>query len=341
MAINPKIEFFRFTLNPRNEGFKTFRDFAIEELKGRRPMSDEKAMQKLLDHFISNLSGQYAQDARIKKQIKLERRSAKNKYYEHRPKILSSQYVISGVINGGRFGRDGIIGDIKDDTEANPFGTSKSILQYYYVLLYLPLDHNEGCFIVHSNGKEESITNIFKQFMSNIFNGTLYNKATVFEFCPKSFQDEYRKGAIIQSIEFKDTILDSIHTKDGFSINIDGFDIIIQAKPKNTDISIEESNKFKEFIDKHLFGSSKKQRQLKDFDKTKLTTKNPVDDSIRTFEWNSKDNDFVPVVYLEGRIQKYNSDETPDFADLDKLCQTYLNDEVLPELRPELFKQRR
>lgn len=341
MAINPKIEFFRFKLNARNDEFKTFKDFAIEELKGRRPLSDDKAMKILFDYFITSLGGQYSQHSTIKKQIKLEGRKTINKHYEDKPKILSSQYVISGVINGGRFGRNGIMADIANKDEGSPFGTSKSILQYYYVLLYLPLDHNEGCFIVHSNGKEETITNIFKHFITNIFKGTSFNKATIFEFCPKSFQDEYKNGAVIQSIEFKDMILDTTHTKDGVTINIEGFDITIQARPKNNDISIADSNIIKDLVEKYIFGNKKKQKQLKEFDTTKITTKNPIDTSVRTFEWNTKDNEFVPVVYLDGRIKNYNEDKTPNFKDLDKLCQTYLKDEVLPELRPELFKQRK
>ena len=47
----------------------------------------------------------------------------------------------------------------------------------------------------------------------------------------------------------------------------------------------------------------------------------------------------IPVVYLEGRINHYNDDDTPEFNELNQLCQNLFQDEVLPEIRPVLFEQ--
>ena len=49
MALRPKLEFYRFKLVSKDENYKTFRDFAIEELYQRRPNSDVKIMNKLFD----------------------------------------------------------------------------------------------------------------------------------------------------------------------------------------------------------------------------------------------------------------------------------------------------
>jgi hypothetical protein len=336
MAIHPKLEFYRFKLNPRQEDFKTFKDFVIDELKGRRPLSDEKAMQLLFTHFIKSLGGKYAQDKRLNKQIKLESRKSINKYLDNKPKIVENN-IICGVINGGPFGRDRIIGDITNPEEGTQLGMNKSVLQYYYFLLYLPLEHNEGCFIIHSNSKEETITNIFRKFISNIFQATKYNKANPEAFCPKSFQDEFKKGALIKSIEFKDSQLDSIHTKKGIDDIIGKFAIKIEAIPQNKGVSISESSKVKAFFENFIFGKKQNSKKLSEFDNTKITTINPVDNSTKIFEWNTKDAEFVPIVYLDGgRISNFNDDDTPDFFELERLCLNYLKDEVLPELRPDL-----
>ena len=335
-SINPKLEFYRFKLNPRQEGFKTFKDFAIDELKGKASFDGDKIMKSIFVHFIKSLDGNYSKDDKMKKQIKLEKKNTVNKYLKNQPKYLSESNIILGVINGGSYGRDRIIGDVNNPDEGSQLGKSKTVLQYYFFLLYLPLDHDEGCFIIHSNGKEETITNIFRSFISHLFKASNYNKVNIESFCPKSFQDEFKKGAIIQTIEFKDSKIDNTHTANGTTDIVGKFDIKIEVTPKSKDISITAFDKLKSTFEKYIFGKEKNPKKLHDFDEAKVTTKNPVDNSTRTFEWNTKDENFVPVVYLDGRIAKLNDDGTPNFDELETLCKNYFNDEVLPELRPDL-----
>jgi len=333
--INSKLEFYRFKLNPRQDDFKTFKDFTLDELKGKSSYDGAKIMKLLFTHFITSLDGKYSKDEKIKKQIKLEKRTAINKHLRNQPKYLSESNIICGVINGGSYGRDRIIGDVNNPEEGSQLGKSKTVLQYYFFLLYLPIDHNEGCFIIHSNSKEETITNIFRSFISHLFKATRYNKVNIESFCPKSFQDEFKKGAIIQTIEFKDSKVDNTHTTDGTSDTIGKYDIRIEIAPKNKDMSITSFGKLKSILASYIFGKETHHKKLQDFDEVKVATKNPVDNSTRTFEWNTKDEDFVPIIYLDGRVRT-NDDDTPDFDDLETLCRNYLTDEILPELRPDL-----
>ena len=55
MALKPKLEFYRIKLVPKNGEYKTFKDFAVDELYQRRPSSDAQIMNKLFDHFINKL----------------------------------------------------------------------------------------------------------------------------------------------------------------------------------------------------------------------------------------------------------------------------------------------
>lgn len=335
-TINPKLEFYRFKLNPRQEGFKTFRDFAIEELGGKKSFDNDKIMKLLFAYFIKSLDGKYSKDDKMKKQIKLEKRKSINLYLNNQPTFSPKDNIVFGVINGGSYGRDRIIGDVDNPEEGSQLGKNKTVLQYYFFFLYLPLDHDEGCFIIHSNGKEETITNIFRSYISNIFKASNYNKVNVESFCPKSFQDEFKKGATIKTIEFKDSKVDNIHTLNGTSDIIGQYDIKIELTPKNKDISIGNFAKVKSTFANFIFGREKEHKKLHDFDEAKVLAKNPVDNSVRTFEWSTKDQDFVPVVYLDGRIKKYNGDGTPNFDELETLCKNYFKDEVLPEIRPDL-----
>ncbi len=55
----------------------------------------------------------------------------------------------------------------------------------------------------------------------------------------------------------------------------------------------------------------------------------------RTFEYNSIDNDFVPVVLLEDKV-KIN-DGIPDFNELKTYCANLFANEILKEIRPDLY----
>ena len=143
MALRPKL---KFRLIAKDGTSKTFRDYAIEELYQRRPSSDAQIMNKLYEHFMNRLVTDTAMSSKLKKQLKLIKTSA-NIHLDKEPQIDIDNNLIYGVINGGRFGRNGMMSDSSAETEeASAFGKNKTILRYYYFLLYLPLDYSEGCY---------------------------------------------------------------------------------------------------------------------------------------------------------------------------------------------------
>jgi hypothetical protein len=338
MALRPKLEFFRFKLIPKDGEYKTFRDFAIDELYQRRPSSDTQIMNKLFDHFMNKLVTNTAKCSKLKKQLKLIKTSA-NIHLDKKPQIDIDNNLIYGVINGGRFGRNGMMSDSSAETEeASSFGKNKTILRYYYFLLYLPLDYSEGCFIIHSNSKEETITDIFKTYISRLFKGNIYKKATLFMFCPKSFQQEFEAGAIIKSVEYGNTYLEDIYTDEGILSYSQLYDVKIEIKPRQGNILLSEKLKFSKLLQR--LGFTREQHntdKLKDFNSKRMTLNSPFSKSDRTFDFDDENLNVIPVVYLEGRIQNYNDDDTPDFRELNTLCQNLFHDEILPEIRPDLY----
>ena len=338
MALRPKLEFIRFSLKPKDDRTKTFRDFAIEELYQRRPSSDAQIMYKLFDHFMGGLTTTKASDSSIKKQIKLIKTKA-NKYFDHKPVVDPRDYIIHGVINGGRFGRNGMMGDAEvtaDDADA--FGPDKTILRYYYFLLYLPLDHGEGCLIVHSNSREETITDIFKSYLTRIFRGGMYDMPKLFPFAPQSFVREYVNESVVKSLEFKETYLNNdIFTEEGMDDIVKQYDVTIEIKPKSGTIPYTEVKKIRPLLKRLGFRRSQQSESLNDFRSKRIKLRSPFDNSDRTFELDGDAMDIVPVVYLEDRIDKFNDDDTPDFDELDNLVKNIFKDEVLLELRPDLI----
>ncbi len=336
MALRPKLEFYRFNLVSKSQDYKTFRDFAIEELYQRRPSSNAQIMNKLFEHFMNELVTEKAKDRHHKKQLKLIK-TASNKFLCYKPQVDVENNIIYGVINGGRFGRNGMMSDASAAAEdASSFGKDKTILRYYYFLLYLPLDHNEGCFIIHSNSKEETITDMFKLYLSRLFKRGNYKELAMFLFCPRSFQREFEEQATIKSVEFKDTYLDDIYTEQGISSQKQLYDVEIKITPKNGKLSLNEKGPLKKLLQRLSFCREEKGNdKITGFKSKRMTLKSPFSKSDRTFDLDEENLNVIPVVYLEGRIEHYNDDDTPDFEELNKLCQNLFQDEVLPELRPD------
>ena len=338
MTLRPKLEFYKFRLISKDGTSKTFRDYAIEELYQRRPGSDVQIMNKLYEHFMNKLVTDTAKSSKLKKQLKLIKTTA-NIHLDKKPLVDVDNNLIYGVINGGRFGRNGMMSDSSVETEeASAFGKNKTILRYYYFLLYLPLDYSEGCFIIHSNSKEETITDIFKTYISRLFKGEKYKSAALFMFCPKSFQQEFEKQAIIKSIEFRNTFLDDVFTDEGIRSHSQLYDVKIEITPKHGAVPLSDKFRMKGLL-KQL-GFSRQQQEtdkLTNFDSKRMILNSPFSKSDRSFDFDDENLNVIPVVYLEKRIKKYNDDDTPDFNELNTLCQNLFHDEVLPEIRPDLY----
>lgn len=83
------------------------------------------------------------------------------------------------------------------------------VLQYYYIFLYFPVDHNEGFVMIHTDSAEESISNFARSYIAKLFSIGDYQKPTMSIFAPKCFQDEYREGAVLKSMTFKTTFVDN------------------------------------------------------------------------------------------------------------------------------------
>lgn len=336
MSTNPKLEFFRFKLNHKKNEFSTFKDFAIDELGGGKKILNAKAVELCFKYFIKALSGEFAKDDKLKKKLSLEKKATINIHLGQQPTFDSVKHTISGVINGGPYGRERIISNNDDENDSEKLGSNKTVLMYFYFFLYIPADHNEGFFIIHSNSTEETITALFRTFIANIFKGASYNKPSIEIFCPQSFQDEFKKGAVLQSLTFKTSIIDTIPSNKAISDLFKSYDVKIEVIPKNKKILITEATNFKNYISQKLFGSRKHEKQLAEFEETKLNIENDVTNIKKTFEWNKRDNDFVPVVYINNRIEKKNEDGTPDFNELDEFCKNIFKDEILKSIRPDL-----
>lgn len=338
MKLRPKLEFIRFTLNCGDGVFKTFRDFAIEVLNVKKTATDAQLMNRMLDYFTGTLATEKAKDNSIKKQLKLIR-SKTNKYHAHIPKASVKDNVISGVISGGRFGRHGLMSDSKVDVEdAKTIDKNNTILRYYYFFLYVPLDHNEGFLCIHSNSKEETVTELMRTFVSKLFSGLNgYRRPLTHPFCPKLVREEFKQEAILSELVFRDTILDNIFHSDGLQGKDEPFEIEIKIRPKGESRAGVTKVMLQRVMTRLRITRPNGSDSLSDFRTKKATVKNLNSSSNRSFDINKESIDsIVPVVYLDDKIKVFNDDDTPDFAELDTFCYKLFREQIIPELRPDL-----
>lgn len=335
MSQKHKIEFFSFQLNPKDEETTSFKKFAISELNAKEKETDEQISKRIFNHFIKSLESDIAKNDRLKKEVKLVKTS-KNKHLKSKPSYNSDKKIISGVINGGFFGKDGIATDDENELSIH---RKMSILYYHYIFMYIPLDFNKGFVIIHSNSKEETITNIFKSFTERLFKGVNFNISKSNYFTPKVFQKEFLDKSYLSHITFSRSVIDSFESKSGVANELSNYDVRLIITPKgNQKIKISKLKKTREFFGKLIFGREDKNIQLNEFENSSIILNNGR--SEKTFDWNVEREDFVPVVYLKDRINKYNADGTPDFEELNKFCMNLFENHIFIEFRPDLNVKR-
>lgn len=336
MAIRPRLDFYRIYLKHKeNRSETTFKDFALEELGAKEPLTKNQYMQLLLDYFISSLDDpDKSRSERIGKEVKLVNDNS-NVYINSKPKINSSFYSISGVINGGQFKGKRILSQEREkngkkSTTNSSLRPGDSVLNYYYIYLYLPLDSYKGYIMIHSNSPTDSITKLLTDhFLTRTFRGNNFHNPIIEKFAPDCFQETYRRDSVIDSFSFRTESLNGIEVGK-IDTNLYEFEVI--ARPKNRQTSMRESDG----IFKNLKSIPFLQKKLDEFEEKKLIVRESTSDTQKTFEWNSKDQDFAIVCYLQGKII-LEDDGAPNMQELDNFCHNLFKEEILPTMRKDLF----
>ena len=334
-SINPKLEFYRFKLNHK-DGYKTFREYAIDVWNVGKTAREDTYFKECFKRFMQNLNAGFEKNDKLQKTITLISDKKANKHFDDKPTILATKSIFHGIINGGPYGKERILSDIDNKEDSSTIGKKRPVLSYYYIFVYLPPNHNEGFFMVHSNNSDDSITAALRQYIARLFKSGAYRNPVMEPFCPKKFQDEFNNGATIKNIKFTTSYVDDIPQDDPLKELCEEYTIKIEAIPKKKGIKAIFAPQIKEFFDSRIYGKDyKNKKSLSEFDKVSLSTTNQDTKTSKTFEWNSRDAEFVPVVYLENYV-RLEDDRTPNFAELKQYCMTLFEETIIHELRPDL-----
>lgn len=338
---NPKLDFFRFKLKHKSGANKTFREFMLESGKCTNRDSDSRIFSKLFEYFMNELKIDFAKNDSIKKVMTLisnKGRSIINKHWGERPTPVPAKNIIAGVVNGGTYGKERIVTKLSKKDEANNLAVDQPVLQYYYIFLYLPVDHNEGFMMIHTDSAEESISNFARNYIAKLFSIGDYQKPAMRIFAPKCFQEEYRQGAVVKSMSFQTTYVDN-QIEDGNPIKdvMGDYDVKINITPRGDgDKSLGVMESIRNYLKYRSFGAENYKKRLEEFDKCTVNTENKDTKSRKTFDWNMRDAELNPVVYLDGKVA-FNEDGTVNLAALDIYCKNLFEKQILRELRPDKY----
>lgn len=338
---NPKIEFFRFKLKHKTGDIKTFRDFMVENGKCKNRDTEAKIFGKLFAYFLNDIKVDFAKSESIKKVMKLicnKGRRIINKHWDERPKPDLAKNIIAGVVNGGTYGKERIVTKLTNKEETNNLAVDQPVLQYYYIFLYLPLEHNEGFMMIHTDSSEETISDFARKYISDLFSIGDYQKPTMRIFAPKCFQDEYKEGAVVKTMSFQTTYVDNqIEDDNPIKEVLGDYDVKISITPKGEgDKSLHVMGMIRNYFMTRTFGTQNYTKQLGDFEKCTVYTKNEQTKASKAFEWNLRDSELVPVVYLNDKVA-INEDGTVNLAALDSYCKDLFESVIKKELRPDLY----
>ena len=338
---NPKLEFFRFKLNHKTENYKTFRQFMVENGKATRRQQDNTIFGALYKYVMEKPKNDFEANDSLKKVVTLIPNRRINKHFEERPKPQFQSFIISGVINGGPYGKERILTDLGQKSDVSNITSTQPVLQYYYVFLYLPLNHNEGFLMVHSDSAEETITQAYRRYVAGLFELGDYKKPIMKTFVPKHFRDEYKDGAVLKSMTFVNNELSAdLEDENPLKEIANEYEVRITLTPKGeakADLGKLES--IRNFFIRRRFGTQAVNRGLDEFEKCTVSTKNEDANSTKTFDWNNRDEELLPAVFLKDRVQ-INEDGTPVFSNLETFCHNLFNNQILPEIRPDIYVQR-
>lgn len=340
---SPKLEFYRFSLNHKESLPKTFRDFAKDELGGKGSMSNGEIFKLCFEHFIKKLTDEHAKSPKKRKTITLIEDEKKNPYLKNKPTLSQETFTLSGVINGGFYDKEAIVSNIGNKQDNDVLNRDKAILLPYFVFAYLPADHFEGFFCVHSNSREDSITDIFRGYITNTFSGNNYNKAVPVSFCPEKFQKEYRDKAVIKEMVFSTTVLNNELSNNPIITSIDGYKVELKiskiAGKDKKKVSLAAKQVVLDFLSNKGFKKGNGDIDLQNFDRKKVVVEESVGSKHpKTFALESIEKAFIPVVPIENLNVSISSDTgLPDFDQLKTSCAHLFANEILKEIRPDLY----
>ena len=343
-AYNPRLDFYRVLLNHKDDEFKTFHDFMCEVLNKKRVNTSKQLLVSLSDYLVSSLQGDMAVDTKTNKQVRWLNKNA-NIYRTYRPKPdENSDSIIYGVLSGGRYGRNGMITSkevSEDEGSTSALKPNSAVHKYCYFALYAPMDHNEGCLVVHSNSRDESVADVIVKLITRMFYKGQYKKPSVSRFCPQYLQQQFKDRSVLKQINIRNSYISKdidnigVQNKDQDPFNNYSVQIIITPYHQSEDVQSDVNNA-RNLLSRLGFVRNTATTSLDKFKMRKVTMEDSTTKHVQTFEIDKDEIELCPIIDVRSILpndEDYQIDGTPLIDKLHGAVIQILQNQVIPELR--------
>ena len=153
MANEPKLEIYKIILDSKKKACHiSFRDFFRETLDYsgiNSPYSREDIFVTFYKDFVNkiDLKG-YLTNEEKKKAFTISMDEVSNVKQSKISSPINANEIISGILEGGTYGRNRNVGIIDDTSKREKLHKNNVINDLFYFLLYTPLDHHIGILMV-------------------------------------------------------------------------------------------------------------------------------------------------------------------------------------------------
>ena len=232
MALNPKLNVYVVTLNPKEKDTNpTYRDLFKAKYMVEAQITDSDLQDKLFQDFLNSVGkSDYRKDVKSKKVIGVSEYNAENQ--SSSLNIRKARDVVEGIIDGGQYGVVRVYTDVDKKNDKTALGTNKAVLDKFYICLCTPLNSAYGFLFIQSY-TESSIQDPVKNFITDLLKWEDDFYAVRIEpFVPKKFVEKFKQDAKIRMFSYRSKIgVSQIMRENELLLKGQAFDIEIKITP--------------------------------------------------------------------------------------------------------------
>jgi hypothetical protein len=337
MSPKPKIEFYKLSLREKdNNQRSSFRNLFREKFNLHEMRLN---LNGFFNHYSQNLvkefdtEGYYLNNKKKKgytlltEEVEGEKRS--------KIKLYKDNWVITGVLDGGKHGNKRTLGVINNKQDKTPIEEDNIVCDKFYFLLSTPIDNSEGILMVQGY-TDRKISDVFREHMRDFFSLSRKIQCSIEMYVPETLAKKHLENATFKSATFSTGWVVTPDFEHPQSKRYD-LEVKVQIVDKSDDkmgFNLTESIVDLFGLSKLVMGKSKsKEKELKSFNSKTARIKN--DNGKELPIKFDKDNSIKPVIYLEdeGIFMDTETGEL-NYDELDEYCLELLNrieKEYLPE----------
>lgn len=236
MALNPKLNVYVVTLNPKDKSSNpTFRDLFKEKYLVANS-ADNALLNKFFKEFLDKVGkSEFRNDRNAKKVIGVSEYNPDNE--KASINIMHERSLIEGLIDGGQYGVMRAYADVNNKSQKTNIGTTKAVLDKYYICLCTPLNSAYGFLFVQSY-TEASIQDAVKSFVIELLRcEDNYYNVQIVPYVPQKFVEQFNKEAKVRMFSYRSKTGIPAVMRDNQPISKGmAFDVEIKISPINEEL---------------------------------------------------------------------------------------------------------